>query len=46
MPGLPDDSGDVPQSMVETLELFCDLPEQSYEQFLSTFIHMSTGQSL
>ncbi|KAF5903914.1 hypothetical protein DAT39_006376, partial [Clarias magur] len=24
------------------LKNFCDLPEQSYEQFLSTFIHMNT----
>ncbi|MCJ8735843.1 hypothetical protein PDJAM_G00252160 [Pangasius djambal] len=42
MPGLQDDSGAVPQSMMEALELFCNLPEQSYEQFLSTFTHLST----
>ncbi|XP_026775303.3 intraflagellar transport-associated protein [Pangasianodon hypophthalmus] len=42
MPGLQDDSGAVPQSMMEALESFCSLPEQSYEQFLSTFTHLST----
>lgn len=46
MPGLQDDSGAVPQSMMEALELFCNLEEQSYEQFLSTLVHLSTGQSL
>lgn len=46
MPSLQDDSGAIPQSMMEALELFCTLPEQSYEQFLSTFTHLSTGQSL
>ncbi|XP_058264767.1 intraflagellar transport-associated protein [Hemibagrus wyckioides] len=42
MPSLQDDSGAIPQSMMEALELFCTLPEQSYEQFLSTFTHLST----
>ncbi|XP_046715316.1 uncharacterized protein LOC124392386 isoform X2 [Silurus meridionalis] len=39
---MPDDPGVIPQSMMEALELFCNLPEQSYEQFLSTFTHLST----
>ncbi|KAF4081249.1 hypothetical protein AMELA_G00159400 [Ameiurus melas] len=42
MPGLQDDSDAVPQSMMATLELFCQLPEQSYEHILSTFTHLST----
>ncbi|XP_017341607.1 intraflagellar transport-associated protein isoform X6 [Ictalurus punctatus] len=42
MPGLQDGSDAVPQSMMAALELFCNLPEQSYEHFLSTFTHLST----
>ncbi|KAK2834389.1 hypothetical protein Q7C36_015090 [Tachysurus vachellii] len=42
MPSVQDDSDTIPQSMMEALELFCTLPEQSYEQFLSTFMPLST----
>ncbi|KAI4876672.1 hypothetical protein NFI96_027139, partial [Prochilodus magdalenae] len=44
MPGLQSNSGAVShdRAILEALEQFCSSPEQSYEQFLSTFTYLTT----
>uniref|UniRef100_A0A672PTW7 Im:7145024 n=1 Tax=Sinocyclocheilus grahami TaxID=75366 RepID=A0A672PTW7_SINGR len=46
MPGLVNDSvvDDHDQAITEALEQFCNSPEQTYEQFLSTFTHLTPGE--
>uniref|UniRef100_A0A4W4GQC2 Im:7145024 n=1 Tax=Electrophorus electricus TaxID=8005 RepID=A0A4W4GQC2_ELEEL len=48
MARLQNHTGAVPfdQTIMEALELFCNAPEQTYEQFLSTFTHLTPGQYL
>ncbi|XP_076847836.1 uncharacterized protein iftap isoform X3 [Brachyhypopomus gauderio] len=43
MARLQNNPGYVPydQTITEALELFCNVPEQSYEQFMSTFTHLT-----
>ncbi|XP_050955822.1 intraflagellar transport-associated protein isoform X2 [Labeo rohita] len=43
MPGLVNGSvvGDHDQALTEALEQFCNSPEQTYEQFLSTFTYLT-----
>uniref|UniRef100_A0A8C1TA41 Im:7145024 n=1 Tax=Cyprinus carpio TaxID=7962 RepID=A0A8C1TA41_CYPCA len=46
MPGLVNDSGvdDHDQAITEALEQFCNSPEQTYAQFLSTFTYLTPGE--
>ncbi len=46
MPGLVNGSivEDHDQAITEALEQFCNSPEQTYEQFLSTFTYLTPGE--
>lgn len=46
MPGLVNGSvvDNHDQAMTEALEQFCNSPEQTYEQFLSTFTSLTPGE--
>lgn len=46
MPGLVNGSvvDDHDQAITEALEQFCNSPEQTYEQFLSTFTYLTPGE--
>ncbi|KAK1788902.1 hypothetical protein P4O66_015806 [Electrophorus voltai] len=45
---LQNHTGAVPfdQTIMEALELFCNAPEQTYEQFLSTFTHLTPDNAM
>ncbi|XP_035379645.1 intraflagellar transport-associated protein isoform X2 [Electrophorus electricus] len=48
MARLQNHTGAVPfdQTIMEALELFCNAPEQTYEQFLSTFTHLTPDNAM